>query len=284
MLDVLGHILAYPYYSRPVFVIGAGRSGTTALTHALGNHPRILAIERECPFIAHVGRLSYYIEPERFGSYYQENMIASNDDVIRGLARLSFESCRGKNFGIADSLRSISGGDFTLLKSSRWCAKTFPNHEEFLGLRRLFPKARFLYILRNGIDMVQSRTSFPGFKEFGFLDHCRTWTMNVDQYSYIENYPEFALEIRHDEMVKEPERILLQICELLDLEFHSGPVDFISGTIVHPLDNATKSNVVVKDILKKRKPAWLKWSDEEKDIFKTVCGENMRHVGYNLPF
>ena len=31
MFGVLGHMLAYPHYSRPIFVIGAGRSGTTAL-------------------------------------------------------------------------------------------------------------------------------------------------------------------------------------------------------------------------------------------------------------
>ncbi len=284
MFGVLGHILAYPYYSRPIFVIGAGRSGTTALTQALGRHPYVFAIERECPFIAHVGRLSYYIQPERFGEYYQENMITSNHDVIRGLAQLCFDSCRGKHFGLTDSFKRLAGGDFTLLKSSHWCVKVFPTHEEFLGLRRLFPKARFLYILRNGIDMVQSRTRFPGFKEFGFQDHCRTWTMNVDQYSYIENYPESALEIRHDEMVKEPGKIILQICELLDIGFHSGPVDFISGTIVHPLDNPTQNNVVVKDELKKRKPAWLKWSNDEKEIFKKTCGENMQRVGYSLPF
>ena len=284
MLGVLGHILAYPYYSNPVFIIGAGRSGTTAITYALGCHPRIFAIENECPFIGHVGRLAHFIEPDQFPEYYLENLFIPKHETIRRIARLCFESCRGKNFGLADSLRRLVRADFVLLQSRRWCAKTFPHHDEFLGLLRLFPKARFLYILRNGIDMVQSRTRFANFKEHGFLDHCRTWTMNVDKYAYVTKYSDSALEIRHDQLVSEPEKVFQQVYDLLELDYHPGPIDFIGGTIVHPLDKPTKEDVNVKDVLEKRTPAWMKWTDEEKEIFKKVCGKNMHQLGYDIPF
>ena len=132
--------------------------------------------------------------------------------------------------------------------------------------------------------MVQSRTRFANFKQHGFLDHCRTWDMNVNQYAYVEKYPEATLEIRHDQLINEPKKVLLQVCDLLELDFHPDPVDFVGSTIVHPLDMPTQENVTVKDVLKKRTPAWITWTDEEKEIFKKVCGKNMRRTGYHIPF
>ncbi len=284
MLSVLGHILAYGYYSRPIFVIGAGRSGTTALVRAMGEHPRIFTVERESPFIGHVGQLGYYLSPEQFAHYYQENQMLPSDDVIRRLARLTFESCRGSQFGLNDSLSRLRKGDLSLIRAKHWSAKTFPNQEEFLGLRRLFPRAKFLYILRNGMDMVQSRTRFSGFKAHGFLDHCRTWTMNVDKYTYINDYPDAALEIRQDELISNPEKIFNQIFGLLTLEHHCGPVDFITNTIVHPLGQETRENVNVRAVLLERRPSWSEWDELEKETFKKVCGENMQRTGYEVPF
>ena len=284
MLNLLGHVLAYGYYSRPIFVIGAGRSGTTALTRALGRHPAIYALERECPFPSHVGGLSYYIKPEAHAGYYQENQMLDNGRLIRRLANLCFESCRGSNFGLADTLKQLSRGDFSLLKARHWCIKTFPSREEFLGLCRLFPKAKFIYILRNGMDMVQSRTKFANFKEHGFYDHCLTWTMNVDKYGYIADHPYHALEIRHDVLISDPVATFHDIFELLELEYHSGPADFIGNTIVHPLDQPTKDNVNIQEVLQKREAPYKIWSDEEKKIFKEVCGENMQRMGYEIPF
>ncbi|MDH3348941.1 MAG: sulfotransferase [Desulfobulbaceae bacterium] len=284
MLNLLGHILAYGYYSRPIFVIGAGRSGTTALTRALGHHPSIYALEQECPFPGHVGELSYYIKPEAHTDYYLENQRLDHNEIIRNLAGLCFESCRGKNFGLADTLKQFIHGNFSLLKARHWCIKTFPNREEFLGLCRLFPKAKFLYILRNGMDMVQSRTRFANFKKHGFYDHCLTWTMNVDKYRYIADYHYHALEIRHDVLINDPETIFREIYNLLEVPFNNGPANFIGNTIVHPLDQPTLENVNIQDVLNKREPPYKTWSKEEKKIFTDVCGENMQRLGYDIPF
>ncbi|MDM8556473.1 sulfotransferase [Desulfococcaceae bacterium HSG7] len=284
MFSLLGKLLAAGYFSRPIFVVGAGRSGTTALLHALGKHPKVLLVEREAPLLGHIGRLAYYIEPNEFREYYLENLMVPKENIYYHLAKLLFESCNGNNYGLQKSFNVMKNPGTKFFKKRCWVVKSFPTQEEFLGLRRLFPDSRYLYLVRNGINMVHSRTQFHGFKAHGFLDHCRTWTMNIDQYSYIEKYPDVALEVRHELLVEDPQTIFTKILKLIGIEQAIAPVDFISNNIIHPLDKPTQYNVNVQDVIQNRKPPWCEWTDEEREIFKSVCGENMNKFGYEIPF
>ena len=284
MISLLGKLLAARYFARPIFVLGAGRSGTTALTHALGKHPNVFLLERESPLLGHVGMLAYYIEPIEYREYYLENLMVPRDYMYCHLAKLLFESCHGDNYGFRKSINRIKKYKTNFLKKCCWVVKSFPSHEEFLGMCRLFPDSKYLLIVRNGINMVHSRTRFTGFKAHGFLDHCRTWSMNIDKYAYIRKYPDVALEIRHESLVDDPQVVFAKVLKLTGLEQSIKPTDFISKIIIHPLDRATRENVDVKEIFKNRKPPWYKWTVKEREIFKSICGNKMNEYGYDVPF
>src|SRR6266705_3375833 len=157
--------------SKPIFIVGSGRSGSTILTWCLGQHPNIIPQEESNwlgPFAidAAVGYQRGSARGERgqlSANFVQrEELLSLLGDSINKLI-LSHR----KQFEDGD-LRRRAGWfslPFPISRSqdepkSRWVDGT-PEYSFYIcGLCKLFPQARFVHLVRDVIDVVRSLLNF----------------------------------------------------------------------------------------------------------------------------
>jgi hypothetical protein len=237
----------------------------------------------EAPFITNMGGAAYLFEFAENKDYYLSSIKVSKEYLYDSLRRLSFEVAAGKNYGLKLIVKGLLDRDISYLKKRYWCAKTFPDYKVAKGLMRLYPKVKFIYIVRNGCDVVQSMTKFSGFRQQEFEDQCRAWAQAVNKYRYLYDF-ESAIEVRHEQMVTRPEELFQNIFSFMGLKNQENSANYVKNNIVHPLDKPTQSSVSVENFFSKRKPSYESWSPEQCEIFKRICDESMGEAGYAIPF
>lgn len=286
MLDWLGKIACARFINRPIFIIGGSRSGTIVLLKAMGRHARILSTPSEDPFITDVGRMVYSLEycSEVERQYYQDTLRISRGYIDGLLRRLALESALGPHYGLRQLIK-MSLVDMVNISAKRyWCTKTFPGKNTAQGLKKLYPDARFIWILRSGVNVVNSRCQFPAFRELPFEEHCRHWASSIERFKYLLEFPDTVV-VRQEELVDDPGMVFRRIFTTLDINYDSKPAEYALTHHVHPLgDESTTKNIDIKKTLSARPPAYLAWTRVQKDMFKDICGDAMRMAGYTVKF
>lgn len=162
------------YGNGPVFVVGSPRSGTSILTWCLGQHPNILPLEESGWF----GRLAVdlgvsYQRGSQFGQRSQLSALGVGRDAFFGAFggtidtiihchRIQLEkNCRG----IAEQNPSCVDLSFSVSRStsepkSRWVDGTPEYSFHICELRKLFPNAKFVHIVRDVRSVVNSMLQF----------------------------------------------------------------------------------------------------------------------------
>lgn len=288
-MNILPFFLTKKCLSAPIFVAGPGRSGTTILMEAIGTHKKVITLSGEAPLISQIGKLVYLHEFAGNKHYYNDSLKISKKYLYQCLRRICIESVGGKYYALPAIIRSQ--GKYLLryninnisINKSFWCTKMIPKSKEAMGLTKLFPKVKFLCILRNGIDVVQSRISFFGFSKLDFGTQCRTWVNSIKNLNYM-NHLDSALVVRYEHLVNQPRRFFQEICSFIGLPYDNRMVDFIKKNMIHPLNENTKVGINVKAILDARKPSYKNWNSKQLEIFKKICCPTMKKLGYMLPF
>jgi hypothetical protein len=170
------------------------------------------------------------------------------------------------------------------LRKHYWCTKTFPGKNTAQGLKRLYPEARFIWILRNGVNVVHSRCLFPAFRDLPFEEHCQHWADSILRFSYLLEFPNTVV-VHQEELVDDPDEVFRDIFERLRINYDSKPTEYALTHHVHPLgDKSTTKGVDIKKTLSERPPAYHDWTEEQKKIFKDICGNAMQLAGYEIEF
>jgi hypothetical protein len=163
-----------------------------------------------------------------------------------------------------------------------WGAKAFPDEHEYRGLRWLYDEPRFVYIYRNGIDVVHSMSKKFNFKRFSFRERCERWAERVAKYDYLRN-ADGAVAVRFEDFVEDNEAVFDRILRTLSLPPSGAPARFASDNVMHPL-GAPDERGSAKEVLEIRSPAHESWTEEEQAVFVEVCGEGMQTLDYPIPF
>lgn len=278
---ILGKQVSKNFIDTACFVVGCGRSGTTALCRALSEHPAILMGKPEAPLHHHIGEIAYEYQYGRINDYYQSSIRMPYRKFYNDLRRLCFDSVWGNDQGLRHSLKkSLKGNSFTTVKY--WGSKSFPNENESIGLNWLFPNAKFIYIFRNGIEVVHSMTKFDAFDGLSFEEKCEFWATRIFRYKYLLN-DDRAVVIRFEDFVNNPERELRLVFNHLGLNFDNNSVLFLKENVVHPLDQKDQPANPEK-VFSVRQLPYFEWTQNQKDTFKRVCSEAMVASGYMIPF
>lgn len=284
MKAIAGRVLASRFYHRPVFLVGAGRSGTIVLFRALGEHPEIFSMPSENPLLTSIAAMVQLFESGPEKDYFLESVKISKDYLYRHLRQLSFESSAGSHNGLKVQVKYLWKNKRKIGGARYWCVKCFPIEDHAAALLRLYPMAKFVYIVRNGVDVVQSRTKFPAFRNAKFSEHCRVWAGSVQKFDYLRRL-DAGIMVKQEDLVSNPDVLFGDICRHLGIESSSIPVEFAKTTLVHSLgDKDTHRNVKVRESLQSRAAAYEGWSDSQRRTFMKICESAMRELEYDLPF
>ncbi len=246
---------------RPVFVLGGYSSGTTVM----------------CDGLRHAAGLSGWGEGWLYATAHQIiNRLPGAWDAM------GFEAdAEGKaisEFEVAELQRHVL--DFfhemsMRLGSDRWVDKT-PGVMQFHACELLlpaYPRADFVFMRRNGLRVVQSRMNV--LDSVSFEQHCRDWARIMADYdSYHGRFGDRLLEVDQLEVATAPRDTAHRVGEFLGLAEHQSQAlgsYFVEHRPRH--SNATPDGAVIRldD---------LDWSQEQKQIFRDVCGLQMERWGY----
>ena len=217
----------------PVFVVGSYRSGTSVLTWAIGQHPNIWPIEESgwLPLLgsgalagfrnASSAARSFFTVYDFSCSDYMAQIGRSIDELMhrvskRHLHRILLARVANK----ADEYNK----EFQLARSAmnpkrRWVDGTPENSGYILTLLQLFPKARFVALVRDPLDVIASMLFFDragGLKRdvrqaAEIWKNLTRWTL----LAYRAYGPSVVHLVSHAQLIKYPQSTLSGIFEFL---------------------------------------------------------------------
>jgi hypothetical protein len=207
---------------RLVFLIGAPRSGSTLLARMLGSHSQIFAPAEPhlMPPLAHLG-------------FHERVDEAPYDPVITQQGLRSFVKLLPG--GEADWLAALRAAtdllyERALASSGRaWFLDKTPAYALVLGfLARLYPNARYIVLTRHPMAIWSSYVDsfFDG-------DAAAAYARNpiLERYvpaiaRFLRERPVALVQVRYEEMVAEPERVLGELCAFVGVPFEPGMVEY----------------------------------------------------------
>jgi len=263
-------MIANPHASAPIFVGGAGRSGSTLLRVLLDSHPSI-ACGPELKVLPLVGELWWNLRQPLYPVLRRYHL--ESEDIDRSFATLIE--------GLLARQREKSG-------KPRIAEKTPDNIFFFRHLARIFPRSPLVHIVRDGRDVVASllrmewydavtgerdrRTSDPA-------EAARYWVSAVRAGRDAARHCPLYFEVRYEELVTRPEATLGRLFAFLGeelssevLEFHRVERDLTGESsadrVRQPID--TRSIGRYRDQL----------SADELRVVQEIAGEELRSLGY----
>ena len=272
-----------PLCRDPVFVVGAPRSGTTALARALAAHTGFWASEET------------YILYSLFGDGRVER------EFDRWLHRPSPSWFRRQEVGRAEFMAHLGLGLNALFSSrsggKRWIDHT--PHYVFMveTLAALFPGAFFVHIVRDGRAVVHSMlrventlsgemrermsaTKFLPTWTHSFRDACKMWRESVAAAAAAEERcPDRFLSIRHEELGGDAPRAFRTVLEFLGARVEQGPARYWSSTRI----NSSFGRAAGDEAALRRASAeerWRTWSPDERRLFVDQAGDELVRLGY----
>lgn len=264
-----------------VFVVGAPRSGTTALGKALGRHSRFYAGDETLFLVDLFGGGRAEIVFDRWAARPSSSWLRRER-----VSREAFLAALGRGL---DALFTAHADGL------RWVDHT-PAHALMADtLAGLFPRARFLHILRDGREVANSMINVPRtlvgesaerMRQAEFLPEwtkdfrvaCETWRDHVRAAAAFERrHPDRCLTVRHRELEDNPAAALAAVLRFLDAPFEERPVTFLRRGRRANSSFTPPGGCRAGDY--RRPDPRTTWTDEQRATFAEVCGADMEALG-----
>lgn len=227
--------LSSNHESRPVFVIGSPRSGTSVLTWALGQHPNLLLTEESnwLGSFAVQAAAAYAQGSARIARSQLSALGITRDVFLSGLGgaidrmiiagRTHLEAA---SYATAIHAPQKASQEFAISRDpqeskSRWVDGTPEYSLQIPMLMALFPKAQFVHILRDADQVAASLLAFRdergcpivGSAEAAYAYWLRTVRACLDAEEILG--PEIIHRVHYADLVTEKERSMRRILDFL---------------------------------------------------------------------
>jgi hypothetical protein len=265
-----------PTCPNPVFIIGAPRSGTTALAWSLAKHPAFWTAG-ESQIL-----LDLFGDGELERNYARASTLGGSFLAQNGVERDAFLGYVG--VGLNALFTSCSGG-------RRWIDKTPANTLIASVIADLFPGALFLHILRDGRQVVHSMLNFATLGSRSHLESmtepwmhdfraaCITWREHVQAALRFEaEHPDRCLTVAHDRLVDDPLGSFERIFSFLGAEPNDAPAEHIRTHLLNSSFADDGSDPAARDRLAVT-TLWRRWPAGRREIFREEAGDTLAAAG-----
>ena len=266
-------------HSSPVFIIGSPRSGTSAISHALAMHPEFWT-SNESDFLLPFCEGDLIKRAHQMSWEHPESGWARRCDV-------SYEEFAAYfGYGIDQLFLSRSEG-------KRWIDQT-PTYTMIVDqLAMMFPRAKFLHIVRDGRTVVNSMIN-SGFDKLGlniawakdFAQACKAWAVHVNiAKAFHEANPGRCLEVGYEKLVVDPLGVFRTVFDFLDAANCPKSAHYINTVRINSSFDKGFGAVVEKQQDDKRPNGdelWEQWSKKQRRWFVKEAAETMQRMGYSF--
>ena len=229
----------------PIFIVGNPRSGTTLLRLMLTSHHQIV-IPPESGFA-----IWYY---DKYKNW--KELIKQNDYVLTNFTKDLFKAKKFENWRLDSNevynyLKHIKPETYTMLIAHiyifyaqkikphiiYWGDKNnfYLNH--ILTLKKIFPDAFFIHIIRDGRNVACSykkimkkkfKSKYAPQLPSDITDIALEWKKNINtiRNSFIKINYNNVLEIKFEDLINEPEHQLTRICQLIGINFDENMLQY----------------------------------------------------------
>jgi hypothetical protein len=220
--------------NKPIFVVGSPRSGTSILTWCLGQHPNIIALDESTGIgdLATALAICYQtkiglsadslwtamnVQEGEFFAAFGETI---NELILRhkvDLERRRWEEAVGPNV----SRYSFVTKQSARIPKGRWVDGTPAYSFHICGLRKLFPDAQFIHIVRDITSVVRSMLNFHRLSGVKLVANEQEaydfWFRTVTACLLAERAygPGVVFRLRYSELVDQPEASLRALLNFL---------------------------------------------------------------------
>jgi hypothetical protein len=281
------------------FILGRPRSGTTLLRTILDAHPQV-KVPPEYPVVLQLYR--------KYGEIRQWNEKTLEEFKKDFRSPLSSENWKYEFLRIDErqldlDLKSLLPNTtfeevfkcFYVNYTSVVPGKEIITHigdknpifaTQAFRLRKIFPEARFIFIFRDYRDNFLSVKKFQFEAPIIALQAYRWKYVAQLAYRFIKEFPDQSLIIHYEDLTKEPEKILNQICNFLGIPYDGRMLDysaysskyseFVDPALLHQFHSGLQSPIQTSSSGK-----WMK--EMRYDDIKTadqVVGRFAEYLGY----
>ncbi len=253
-----------------VFVIGCPRSGTSAISWAIAQHPDFWT-SHESDFLV------YLLRNARLRIAYQTNYNREDGGWLQANAVSYPEFAASLGLGVDRLFLSRSGG-------RRWIDQT-PGHTLIAHeLAIMFPNARFVHIIRDGRAVVRSmlRSEFPVSWASAFDEACLTWSHYVRVGAgFARSHADRCIEVRQEDLLRDPQGVMSRVFTFLGAHDWRPASEFLQqGRINSSFEPTTLRDSVAGVAESRCGQSQLVWTPEMSTRFAEIAGPMMRELGY----
>ena len=254
--EIAGNFTPTPGIDNPVFIIGFPRSGTTLLDTLLRGHPSIRVAEEADAVGVMVNRLS-----------------GDSDERLETLANLQGRDVEDLRKTYVDALARHARPEDGVMPVDRFALNIVYAGE----IHRIFPKARFILMLRHPADCVlscfmQTFYETPANASFFTLEdsaHLYDRVFGLWR-QYTDTLQLNVLQVKYEDLIENVETTCRQILDFLDLPWHPGILEHERSARERPLIGTASYNQVTRPLYTEAQGRWQRYRAEMQAVLPAL--------------
>lgn len=274
----------------PIFIVGPPRSGTSLLSAIIGSHSRIacgpetdlfraLPLDEAKRIVAGKNWPAQAIEKLEEIKYPDGKSIATHFGLTQDQLRRHMSTEPASE----ESIYSAIPAAFSIMQGkARWAEKT-PRHLFYVeDIRRLFPNAKFIRIIRDPRDSIPSVIKNIGLST-SLVGEFYRWTSVYAKTDPFFRSDRGSITVRYEDLVANTKQEVASICEFLEEEFEPSMLDRADADHVRVASETWKSDID-KKITANNVYGWR--SKLDPDVARAaslICYEALKQLKYPDP-
>ena len=268
-----------------IFILSLPRSGSTLLQQILGGHSQVHTVSEPWLMLHPLYSLREQgIETEYDASLARKGLEDFLDELDEG-RQVYLDAVRAYASRLYGAALSQSGKTFFLDKTPRY-------HLILPELRACFPKAQFVFLLRNPLAVLSSTLQAWFENDTRQLDGTSNYHDLTEGAKHLadalETFGDEAIVVRYEELVSDPQHTIDTLCRRLGISFEEDILTYgdVSATAGHHGDQTRihEHDRVVADY----RDAWFQnFQDMQRKQFafaylESLGTETLGHLGYDI--
>lgn len=278
---------------QPFFILGSGRNGSTLLGAMLASHSKLGVLPEQ--FALGYSAIKFKLRPKAsWNTQVNAAIQMFSNQELSHWGSFDKHTCIKELLEIDAPQRSFQTIIDTIYRCylndqgecyERWGDKSPKNTLMLDHIYPAFPKAKYIFLVRDGRDVVRSyvKGGEKHFGQFGKLNNAVwRWNMSIDKWHWLKQRTdkEQRLNVKYEKLISDPKQELFRICEFLNVEFELTMLNYSTNNALLVKDDPVHRNLQ-KPLLTGQIGKWKEFfSLEQVDLLNRKMSGGLNEWGY----